>query len=321
MDRRTFCGALLALPAWRAAAQDRWPSKPLVLLMPGGTGGVTDIRSRWIAQRLGEAIGQPVIVENKAGAGGLIGMEWAARAPADGHTLVTIHQGTIAFNPALYAHLPYDPIRDFTPVARLGAGPLSMVANPSLGVKSVSELVALARSRSRPLAFSSPGVGTPPHIAAEMFCREARIEGLHVPYKGGGQAIADLLGGHVDFSIEGFTVTVPHVAARRLTLLATTGARRLERWPDVPTVREQGLPDYVYEGWVGLAVPAATPPALVRAVYQPLARILRGDEAREFFGAAAADPDPMTPETFAAFIRAETARWGVAIREFGIHLE
>lgn len=321
MDRRTFCGALLALPALRATAQDRWPAKPLSLLMPGGTGGVADIRSRWLAQRLGAMLGQPVIVENKPGAGGLVGMEWAARAPADGHTLVTIHQGTIAFNPALYSHLPYDPIRDFTPVARLGAGPLSLVANPALGVKTVPELIALARSRSKPLAFGTPGVGTPPHVAAELFCREAGIEALHVPYKSGGQSVTDLMGGHVDFSIEGFSVTVPHVAARRITLLATTGARRLPRWPDVPTVREQGLPGFSYEGWVGVAVPSATPAALVQAIYQPIARILGGEDAREFFGAAAADPDPMTPQTFAAFIRDESARWGRTIREFGIHLE
>ena len=321
MDRRTFCGALLALPALRAAAQAPWPSKPVTLLVPGGTGGVIDIRSRWLSQRLSEAIGQPVILEYKPGAGGLVGMEAAARMPADGYTLIAIHQGTIAFNPALYSHLPYDPIRDFAPVARLGAGPLSLVANSALGVKTVPELIALARSRSTPLAFGSPGVGTPPHIAGELFRREARIEALHVPYKSGGASISDVIGGHIDFSIEGFTVTLPHVAAGRLTMLATTGARRLERWPDVPTVREQGLAGFVYEGWVGLALPGAAPAPLVQSVYRPIAKILAGDEAREFFGAAAADPDPMTPETFAAFIRAETARWGATIREFGIRLE
>ena len=321
-SRRTFCKfAVLATLPLGARAAATWPSKPVVLLVPGGTGGVTDVRARWLAPRLSAVIGQPVLVENKPGAGGIIGTSAGARAAPDGHTITVVHQGTMAFNPFLYRDLPYDPLRDFTLLTRMGIGSLALVTNPGLGYRTVAEFIAGARQRKTPLSYSTPGVGTPPHIAAEFFLREARLHATHIPFKGGGQAASDLIAGHVDFSIEGLTVTTPHVKAGRLVALAVTGPRRSDALPDVPTMREAGLPEYRFEGWVGLAAPRATPPAVVAQVHAALAQVLTTEEARAWFAAAGADPGVSSPEEFAAFLREENARWGAVIRDAGIRAE
>ena len=321
MDRRSFCSGLLALAAVPAAANPAaWPTKP-VRIITGGVGSVTDLRARWLADRLSAQVGQPVTVENKAGAGGLLTMEAGARSAPDGYTLVVIHQGTVAANPHLYASLPYDPFRDFAPVTRLGVGSLVMVANPQLGVRTVGELRDLARARSRPLNFGSPGIGTPPHLAMELFKRETGIAASHIPYKSGGQAAADLIGGHVDFSIEGITVMRQHIDAGRVIGLATTSSERIASLPGVPTMQEAGVPGYVFIGWVGLAVPAATPKPIVDQLYEAIARVLDTSEAKAWFASAGAEPGVISPAEFAAFMRAESDRLGRVIREAGIRAE
>lgn len=320
--QRSFLGLLLCTALSAIAAPEApWPSKPVHILVPGGTGGVTDIRARWLAAKLTPVIGQPVIVDNKPGAAGLIGMEAGARSAPDGYTLVIVHQGTMAVNPHIYARIPYDPVKDFVPVTRLGAGSLVLVVNPNLPVKNVGELVALARERNGQLSFGSPGVGTPPHLAGELFKREAGVQVVHVPYKGGGAAAADLIGGHVDYSIEGLNVMLPHIQAGRVRALAVTGPRRASSLPEVPTMREAGLVDYVYEGWVGVVLPAGTPKAIVAKAYDAIAQVLTSQEAREWFGAAGADPGAEPPEVFGAFMRAESLKWGKVIRESGIKVE
>jgi tripartite-type tricarboxylate transporter receptor subunit TctC len=219
-------------------------------------------------------------------------------------------------NPHLYANLPYDPLRDFTPLTRLGHGPLLLVVNPSLPVHSVNELVALARARR--LSYGSPGVGTPPHLAVELFKRETGIDATHVPYRGGGQSASDLIAGHLDFEIEGLTVVMPHVKSGRLRAIAITGKSRNAACPDVPTMREQGLPEFEYSGWVGIAVPAGTPAPIVQKAHDAIARVLLSPQARDWFGAVAADPTPETPEEFAAVIRSEYDKFGKIIRDAGI---
>ena len=321
VSRRSFCALLAcsALPV--AASSTEWPGKSLRILVPGGTGGVIDLRARWLADHWGARVGVPIVVDNRAGAGGLIGMEIAARSPADGSTLVMIHQGTMVVNPFVYSKLPYDPLRDFTPITRLGIGSLVLTVNPSLGVQSVAELVALGKAREKPLAFGSPGIGTPPHLAVELFKRETGMPALHIPYRGGGAAAADLLGSQIDFEIEGVTVLLPHIRAGRLRALATTGEQRVESLPGVPTMREAGVANYVFHGWVGIAVPAGTPPDVVNDIYRSLAEVLDTAEAREWFASTGAEPGVVPPAEFAASIRAEYAEWGRVIRDAGIHLQ
>jgi len=315
--KRLYAGLSLLLLALACSAADvRWPQKPVHIIVPGGAGGVADVRARWVAARLQDEVGRPVVVENRSGAGGNIAMEAAARSAPDGYTLVIIHQGVMAVNPHLYANLPYDPLRDFTPLTRLGHGPLMLVVNTSLPVHSVQDLVELAKTRR--LNYGSPGTGTPPHLAGEIFKRETGIDATHIPYRGGGQSAAALMAATVDFEIEGLTVVLPQVKAGRLRAIAITGTSRNAACPDVPTMREQGLPDFEYLAWVGVAVPAATPAPVVQAVHDAIARILDSPEARAWFGAAAADATPDTPEAFAAVIRADYDRLGKIIRAAGI---
>ena len=320
MDRRRFLTALAACAALRARAAEAWPTRPLRIIA-GGSGSVTDIRARWLAARLAPILGQPVVVENKAGAGGMLTMEAGARSAPDGYSLVIVHQGTVAVNPFIYKSLSYDPFRDFAPITRLGVGPLVLVTHPALPAASLAELLALARSRKAPLNFATPGVGTPPHVATELMKRESGIAATHVPYKTGGQAASDLIAGHVDFAIEGITVMRPHIQAGRVRALATTGMRRTASLPEVPTLAEAGLPGYHFHGWVGIAAPAATPRPIVDRAYAAIAQVMETAEARAWFAESGADPGALPPAEFAAFMRAEYDRLGPVLRDAGIRAE
>ena len=311
--------ALALLSTTSAGAEVAWPQKPVRFLVPGGPGGVADVRARWVAARFQEETGQAVVVENHSGAGGNIGTEMGAHSAPDGYTLTIIHQGTMAVNPHLYAHMAYDPLRDFAPLTRLGHGPLLLVVNPSLPVHSVQDLVSLAKTRH--LTYGSPGVGTPPHLAVEIFKREARIDVTHIPYRGGGQSASDVIAGHLDFEIEGLTTVLPHVKAGRLRAIAITSASRNPACPDVPTMREQGLPDFEYNGWVGIALPAGTPAAIVKKAHDAIAHVLDSREAHEWFATAAADSTPDTPEAFAAVIRSDYDKFGKVIRDANLKAE
>ena len=311
--------AALYLPA--AAEEATWPNRPVRILVPGGVGGVTDIRARWLAERLAPLLGQSVLVENKPGAAGNLGMELGARSAPDGYTLVIIHQGVMTFNPHLYSRLGYDPLADFTPITRLGAGPLLLAVHAGVHATTAGELVQLARENPGRLSFGSPGIGTPPHLAGELFKRLVGIDTVHVPYKGGGQAVSDLMAGHLTYSIEGLNVQLPAVKAGRLRALAVTGPRRVGSLPDVPTMAEAGIAGYDFEGWVGIAVPAATPQRIVARLYRDMASILNSAEAIAWFGEYGAEPRADPPEVFAAAIRTEHERWGRIIREAGIRID
>lgn len=302
------------------AQNGAWPSKP-IRLITGGAGGVTDIRARWLAERLQAALGQPIVVDNIGAAGGNVGAEQAARSAPDGYTLFALHQGTAAINPHLYAKPGYDPLTDFAPITRLGRGSLLLTVNPSVPAQSMQELIALAKARPGTVSYGSPGIGTPPHIAAELFLRTAGIEAIHVPFKGGGALATALLGGHINCSFDGLTAQLPHVRAGTIRALAVTGSRRASTLPQVPTIAEAGLPGYEFEGWTGVAAPAATPPAIIERLHAEIVKVSATDEARAWFEAAGADAATMSPQAFAELIRTEHARFGKLIRESGIRVE
>jgi tripartite-type tricarboxylate transporter receptor subunit TctC len=318
ISRRAFCAlaACAAIPALAAAETD-WPVKPVTLLVAGGAGGVLDIRARWIAPRLAAILGQPVVVENRPGAGGNLGTSLAARSAPDGYTLVMIHQGTMSVNPQLTPGPGYSP-RDFTPITRLGYGSLALVVHPKVPAQNVTELIQLMKARDGGLNYSSPGVGTPPHLATELFKLLAGVKATHVPYKGGGQAASDLIGGHVDFSIEGLQVTAPLIKEGRVRLLAVSGPKRVASLPDTPTISEAGVPGYAYEGWTGMAAPAGTSRAIIDKVHKAVAAIANTDEGREFFAKVGAEAGAEPPDVFAAFLREDYERMGRVVREAGI---
>ena len=312
---------VVATPTSAFAVDAAWPAKPVRIIVPAGAGGVPDIRARWLADRLMTALGQSVFVENKPGAGGNIGTEMGARSAPDGYTLTIVHQGTMAINPHLYSRLGYDPLADFTPITHLGIGPLLLTVNPDVPASTVAELVQLAKAKPGQLNFGSPGIGTPPHLAGELFKRVAGIDVVHVPYNGGGQSATALISGQVSFMIEGLSVVLPLVKAGRLRPLAVTGPRRVALLPDVPTMAEAGLPACEFVGWVGISAPAATPKPIIDRLYREISKVLATTEARDWFGAVGAEPLADTPEAFAAAIRAEHAKWGKVIREAGIRIE
>jgi tripartite-type tricarboxylate transporter receptor subunit TctC len=324
MDRRYFVIGISCSAGFTSrlrAEDEHWPARTLRILVPGGTGGVIDIRARWIAQRLSSRLQQGVVVENRPGAGGNLGTEIGARSAPDGYTLTIIHQGTMTVNPHLYPRPGYNALTDFAPITRLGVGPLLLTVHPSLPAGSLKELVQIARDQPGRLSYCSPGIGTPPHLAAEIFKRTTGIDVVHVPYKGGGQAASDLVAGHVQFTIENMNVQLPYVNAGRLRPLAVTGGKRVMTLPEVPTVAEAGWPSYEFEGWVGIAAPALTPRHIVDRVYQEIHAILDTEEARDWFGTVGAEPGDVPPARFEEAIRAEYAKWAEVIRDAGIRLE
>ena len=315
----TFLLVMLAacLQSAPALAQT-YPSKPVRLIVPGPPGTAADIRARWIAEKLSPMLGQPIIVDNRAGAGGAIGTEAAAKSAADGYTILLVHQGTMAVNPHVYAKLGYDPLIDFAPITRLSLGPLLLAVNASLPVQSVADLVRLAKQKPGQINFGSPGNGTPPHLAGELFKHMAGIDVTHIPYKGGAQALTDLVAGQIAFSMDNLAVQLPQVKAGRIRAIATTGAQRIAALPEVPTVAEAGVRDYEYLAWMGIAAPAATPRAIVARLNFDIVTILSTPAARDWLSAQGNVPGGDTPEQFAAFIKSEHAKLGRIVREAGI---
>jgi tripartite-type tricarboxylate transporter receptor subunit TctC len=303
-----------------ATAQDL-PEGPLRIIAPSPPGSPRDIRARWVADRLGASLKRPIIVENKPGAGGNIGMEAAAKSKPDGLTLVIVDVGTLAQNPHLYQRTGYDPLTDFIPVTRLVDSALMLAVHPDVPAGSLPELVELARSQPGKLSYGSSGIGTPPHLAGELFKREAGIDVVHVPYKGAAPALADLLAGRIAYTVDSPSVQLQPVTTGKLRALAVTGKRRLDAAPEVPTFAESGLAGYEYNSWMGIAVPAGTPRAIVMRLNQELVRILRQPEAKVWFAAQGGDVIGDDPDEFAAIVRADYARWSRIIREASISAE
>jgi len=311
-----LCAALAAVAP--VAAAESYPSKPIRIIVTGTPGGPPDLLARWLAERLAPALRGVVVVENRPGAGGNVAMQAAARSLPDGYTLVVAGQGPFALNPHMYANPGYNPIGDFVPITQIERGALLLAVNPQVPVHSVSELMALANEKPGELNCGSPGMGTPPHLAGELFSRSANVKVVHVPYAGPSAAMLDLIAGRLTFTFGALNVQLPQVKAGKIRALAVTSPTRLEALPEIPTVAESGLPGFEYIGWLGIAAPAGTPEPIIERLQREIALIVLTDEARRYFASYGREPVASTPAAFAAFIRAEHAKWGQVIRESNI---
>ena len=315
------CALLLLLASAATVQAQHYPAQPVRLIAPAPPGSPVDIRARWVAERLAPALGQPVVVDNRPGAGGNLGAEAAARSVPDGHTLLVVHQGILTINPHLYARTGFDALKDFAPITRLVDTALLLAVPSASRVHSMDELVHAAKAQPGSLTFGSAGIGTPPHIAAELFKRTAGIDVVHVPYKGASPAITDLIGGRLSFCFDSPSVLVPHAKAGKLRLLAVSSRARLAAFPDLPTVAELGLPAYEYGAWIGVLAPAGTAPAIVSRLNKELVRALRSPEGRAWFEAQGGNVVGDTPAEFSDYIQREYDRWGALIRASGIRAE
>jgi len=312
--------ALAALLPALAAAQG-YPSRPVHIVNPFTAGGPVDLLARAVGQKLNEAWGQPVVVDTRAGAAGNIGIEYAARQPADGYTLLVLPVGNAVVNPHLYAKLPYDTFRDFAPVTLLATVENALVVNPSVPAKSVPELVALAKANPGKLTFASPGVGSQAHVAGEMLKSMAEVDIVHVPYKGMAPAMNDLLGGQVSFMFLSMSSALKQVETGKLRALGVASLKRAAAAPALPTIAEQGFPGFEAVSWYALMAPAGTPADLVDKIAAASARALRDPAVRERLVGVGAEPVGNSPAELAAMLKREYARWGELIRKAGIRAE
>jgi tripartite-type tricarboxylate transporter receptor subunit TctC len=306
----------LAFAAADAQAQ-AFPSKPIRFVVPF-PGGFSDVLARQIGARMGEALGQPVVVENRPGASGQIGAQEVMRALADGHTLFMGHIGTHALNAHIFQKLNYDPEKDFAPVILLVTVPNLLVVHPSVPAQSVRELVALAKSKPGALSYASPGSGTSGHLAAELFKSLAGVFIVHIPYKGAAPALQDLMGGQTQILFDTVAQAHPQAKAGKVRALAITSLKRHPVAPDIPTMDESGFPGWETGPWFGIVLRAGTPEPILKRVHAEAVKALASVEIRDKLTAQGANVVGNTPEEFAAFIRAESARWGALVRRLGI---
>jgi Uncharacterized protein conserved in bacteria len=319
LRRACAVAALIAL-AGPAQAQT-YPTKPIRLIVPFPPGGGSDTMGRIIGQKLGERLGQQVVVDNRPGAGGSIGADVAAKAPPDGHILLLGSASEIAQYPNVNPKLPYNPQRDFEPITLVGNVPLLLVVHPSLPVRTVREVIALARSSPGKLNFSSAGNGSTTHLAVELMRLETGIKLSHVPYKGSVPAVTDLVAGNVQLGMPTMPAALPFVRSGRLRAIAISTAKRSPTLADVPTVREGGVKDYDAVLWTGVLAPAATPQPVITRLHGELAQIVRLEDVKEALAKQGAEPVVTTPEQFSAYIRAEFAKWGKVVKAANVQLD
>ena len=314
---KAACALVLGLVFSSASFAQTYPSRPIRMVVPLSPGGFADVPTRMLLPRLSAALGKQVYVENKAGAGGTIGADAVAKSAPDGHTLlVTATPHVISAH--LYRTLPYDSLKDFAPVAMFGSGPYALVVNPRrLPVASVRELIAAAKTSPGKIDYASSGNGSAQHLVSALFNAMAGIELNHVPYKGSGPAMQDLLGGQVPVSFAGIPNVISAVKAGKLRALAVSTPKRWSELPDVPTVAEAGIPGFEATLWLGLAAPAGTPAEIINRIYAETAMALQDPELQQSFRAAGVNATPMNPQEFGAFIRAEYEKWGKVVRDTG----
>ena len=316
-----FLVVLLTATLATAAFGQDYPTRPIRLVVPSSAGaGVTDIMARIVGQKLTERLGQQVVVDNKPGASGILGSEIVAKAPPDGYTLLIANVSLIV-NPYLYARMPYDPLADFMPVTMVNTAPQQLVVHPSVPARTVTDLIAYAKTRPGQLNYGSGGIGSTPFLAAELFKSITGIDAVHVPYKGGGPAIAELVGGQLTFMIENVPGTMPFVKDGKLRSLAVTSLQRSPLASDVPTMVEAGVPGSEMSAWNAAFAPKGTPPGIVAKLQTELARVLLAPEMKEQLAGLGAEPVGNTPEELAAFLKTDKARWGKIIQERGIKPE
>ncbi|KAA0179420.1 tripartite tricarboxylate transporter substrate binding protein [Cupriavidus gilardii] len=323
MKSLTFATVALGLAAALAtpAAQAAYPERPIRWIVPFPAAGAMDNIARTLGEEMSQTLGQSIVVENRPGAGGNIGAELVARSPADGYTMLIVANG-MAVNPALYRKLTYDPIKDFSPVSLLAVVPNVLVANKAkTSAKTVPEVIASAKSQPGKYTYASAGNGTSIHLAGELFTSMAGVELLHVPYKGSGPAVTDLLGGQVDYMFDSITSAKPHIDAGKLTAIAVTTSKRSATLPNVPTVAEAGLPGYELSPWFAAFVPAGTPPAVVETLNRAMVDALRKPAVQKRLAAIGAEPIGSTPAELKQHLAKETDKWGKLIRMRGIRAD
>jgi tripartite-type tricarboxylate transporter receptor subunit TctC len=321
MDRAVRAlAALLLIAAAGAAVAQAWPAKPLRMIVPFPPGGGTDLLGRYLGVKLSEALGQQVIVENRGGANGTLGLDVASKAAPDGYTLVIGQTGNLTISPS-FAKVGYDPVRDFTPVTLLAESALAIFIHPSLPVKSLKDLVALAKAKPGQLSYASSGSGSPGHLGVELLKKMAGIDLVHIPYKGASPGFTDLVAGHVQLYLTSMLSAQQFVKAGRVRALAVGSAQRSPSLPDLPTIAESGYPGFEVTNWWGLLAPGGMARDLVARLNAEVVKIMGMPDARERMAALGADVVTGTPERFAAYIRSETVKWSRVIRESGARVD
>jgi tripartite-type tricarboxylate transporter receptor subunit TctC len=308
----------VALP--EALAQSSYPERPIRIIVPNSPGGTVDMIARLVAQGLTERLGRQVVVDNRPGAGTIIGSEIVAKAPPDGYTLL-MSVSTLAIDPATYKKMPYDALRDFAPITQAAFVPNLFVVHPSVPAKSVKELIALAKARPGEIQYASAGHGSNPHLTMELFASMAQIRLIHVPYKGGTPAFIDLIAGRVSIMATNLSSIMPHVRAGKLRALGVTSTRRVAVVPDIPTIAEAALPGFESVQWYGLLAPAKTPRQIVERLHKEVVAILRAPDTAARLASDGAEVVASSPEEFAAFLKAETVKWAKVVKAAGIQPE
>lgn len=303
-----------------AAAQD-YPNRPITLIVPFPPGGSTTIVARIVADKLSERLGQQIVVDNRGGAGGTVATRAVAKSSADGYTLVLGYTGTLGIGPSLYPNVGYDPVKDFAPIGRIGSAPNTLVVHPSFPVHSVAELIAYAKANPGKVNFGSAGIGTVSHVSGEYFARLAGIKLIHIPYKGTGPAITDLLGGHIPMAFAPIPATHENAKAGQLRMLAVTSLKRSALLPDMPTIAESGLPGYEAVLRYGLVAPAGTPRPIIERLNKELNAVLADSEVKKRLATEGADPAPGTPEQYGADIAQEEKQWAEVVKASGAKAE
>jgi tripartite-type tricarboxylate transporter receptor subunit TctC len=316
---RVALTALLSL-AGAAAAQTTYPAKPIRMIVGFPPGGPTDLVARLVAPKLTEILGQQVVIDNRPGAGGTIGASILVKSVPDGYTLFTAANGEIAIAPSLYPKLPYDPTRDLAPVSRIGSSQLMLAVHPGVAATSVKELIALAKSKPGVINFASGGIGSTPHLASELLKTLAAIDIIHVPYKGGGPAISEVMGGQVQMLISGVPAVMPHAKAGRLRALATTGDKRLAVWPELPTLGET-VPGYQVNSWFGVFAPKDTPKDVIARLHGAIAAVATDADISERMGAMGMEAEGTDPVRFGAQVREEIAKWARVVKTARVKLD
>ena len=316
--RRLVLSAVLTTLASTGWTQvDNWPSKPVRLIVTFPPGGSSDAAARIVAPRLAERLGQPVVVDNRPGAGGGVGLEIAAKAPGDGYTIVLASAGGLTANPSLYSRLGYEPVRDFAPITLFGTSPFVLVSNPSLPVSSVADVVKLAKAQPGRLSYASGGNGTAMHLSGELLKSMAQVRILHIPYRGSGPALMAVMAGDTQLAIVDITTAASHIKSGRVKVLGVLGKNRSSMASDIPSLSESGLPGYEASGWFGILAPAATPATTLQRLNAEITAVLRSPEVRERFVATWLEPLPSTQEEMASLMKTETTKWARVIKESG----
>ncbi|HTS86553.1 MAG TPA: tripartite tricarboxylate transporter substrate binding protein [Usitatibacter sp.] len=309
--------AAIACGVGGIALADTWPSKPIRIIVPYPPGGTSDILARALGPGITAALGQPVVVENKPGATGNLGADYVAKSKPDGTVFLLADIGSLAISPSVSSELPFDPVKDFAPVAMVAYSPHILAVNPSVPARDVKELIALAKAKPDSLNFAVSGIGGANHLAGIDFAMRAGIKWTYIPYKGGSQAITDVVGGQAQVLFNGMLATYPFVKDGRLKMIAISSAKRFSAAPDVPTVAESGLPGFETGSWQGIVAPAGTPAEIVNRLHDTVAKILATPEMKDRLDKAGAEVRPQTPAQFGEFIRSEKARWAKVVKESG----